>query len=96
MLSHVYALKDIMTAIQAAGIIVNDYGVTDYQLESEGASGACNCNLMPGQQGRWPAQLVAALARIHGCCAPPPTLFGCPPFPRCPSTTFPSLWQLGL
>jgi hypothetical protein len=28
MLSHVYALKDIMSAIRAAAIIVHDYGVT--------------------------------------------------------------------
>jgi hypothetical protein len=34
MLSHVYALKDIVSAIQAAAIIVHDYGVDDYQLES--------------------------------------------------------------
>lgn len=37
MLSHVYALKDIMTAIAAAAVIVHDYGVTDYALESEPA-----------------------------------------------------------
>jgi hypothetical protein len=30
MLSHVYALKDILTAIRAAGVIVHDYGVADY------------------------------------------------------------------
>jgi hypothetical protein len=29
------ALKDIMTAIRAAAIIVHDYGVDDYALESE-------------------------------------------------------------
>jgi len=34
MLSHVYALKDIMSAIKAAAIIVHDYGVKDYALES--------------------------------------------------------------
>jgi hypothetical protein len=30
MLSHVYALKDIMTAIRAAGIVVHDYGLAAY------------------------------------------------------------------
>jgi hypothetical protein len=30
MLSHVYALKDIMTAIRAAAVIVHDYGVANY------------------------------------------------------------------
>ena len=35
MLSHVYALKDIMSAIQAAAIIVHTYGIKDYALESE-------------------------------------------------------------
>jgi hypothetical protein len=33
MLSHVYALKDIMSAIRAAAIIVHDYGVKEYKLE---------------------------------------------------------------
>lgn len=33
MLSHVYALKDIMSAIRAAAIIVHDYGVKEYALE---------------------------------------------------------------
>jgi hypothetical protein len=36
MLSHVYALKDIISAIKAAAIIVHDYGVKEYKLEGEG------------------------------------------------------------
>jgi hypothetical protein len=39
MLSHVYALKDIMSAIQAAAIIVHDYGVKDYALEGARGKG---------------------------------------------------------
>ncbi|KAI8469609.1 MAG: hypothetical protein J3K34DRAFT_276064 [Monoraphidium minutum] len=37
MLSHVYALKDIMSAIRAAAIIVHDYGVKEYRLEVYGS-----------------------------------------------------------
>ena len=37
MLSHVYALKDILTAIRAAAIIVHDYQITDYRLEVYGS-----------------------------------------------------------
>ena len=35
MLSQVYALKDIMSAIQAAAILVHTYGIKDAALESE-------------------------------------------------------------
>ena len=37
MLSHVYALKDIVTAIRAAAIIVHDYKISDYRLEVYGS-----------------------------------------------------------
>ena len=74
MLSHVYALKDIVTAIRAAAIIVHDYGIDDYRLEGAptlprrpaNATPVCGgdvCDTVQGRGGLHPIAPVEQAAR---------------------------------